>query len=304
MTSLLVWTVGNIQPSITQQVTSGDSPVNLSSASATFNMRPVGSTALKVSAAAVVLSPAIDGVLQYNWQAADVDTAGTYLVWWDVDVTGSTAIQSVGESLVEFRGHAANGYCELEEMKRALTLTGQSFADLDIETAITAASRAIDNTCGRFFYQETSVSYYDAPSFDMVLVDDVVTVSEFAIDLSGTGSSFVASPTNTWVAGPYNNPSIDRPYEWIRLRNWTGPYFPTWYQQTLRVTGVHGWPQVPAPIKEATMMLAHRYLRRVREAPFSIMTVGMESMRAIKIEQSDPDVFQLIQGYIRSRPIL
>ncbi len=145
------------------------------------------------------------------------------------------------------------------------------------------------------------IRYYDAPSFDLVAIDDVVTITDFSIDLSGVGSNYTNQPQSFWVAGPYNNPRQEKPYEFIRLRNYTSPYFPTWYQQTIRVTGLHGWPSVPAPIKQATIMLAHRYVRRAREAPFSIMTLGMETQRAIKIEQSDPDVYFLIGDYVRKR---
>lgn len=305
--SLLVWSVGDTQPSITEAVTSNGSPVNLSAATAVFKMRPVGSTVLKVNASATVVSPKANGNLQYDWQTADVNTAGTYLCWWEITISG--AVQSVGEALIEFRAHSEladlqPGYVELAEFKSALNISSQSFLDLDCQNAILAAARAIDGTCGRPFWKDatTSVHYYDAPSFDMVAIDDVVSVTEFAIDLSGTGANFIAQPTTTWVVGPYNAAAVDKPYEWLRVRNYTAPYFPTWYQKTLRVTGQHGWPEVPGPIKQANMILAHRLLRRAREAPFSIMTVGMESMRAVKIEQSDPDVYFLLQDYIRARP--
>ncbi len=308
--SALIWTVGNVQPAITQQVTSGGAPVNLSSATATFNMRPVGSTALKVSAAAVVASPAIDGNLQYNWQASDVDTAGVYLVWWDVDVTGSTAIQSIGESIVEFRAHTPvgdtiPGYAELEEVKYSLSLSGQTYADLDIQQAISAASRSIDNECGRFFYADpvgtTSVSHYDATTQNLIIIEDLISLTELALDYSGAGTySTVVDPTQV-ILGPYNNANLGKPYEFIQRRIST-QYFPSYLPSSVRVTGRHGWPSVPGPIKDAATMLAHRYVRRKREAPFGIMTVGMESARAIRISQSDPDVYQLISGYVRSQP--
>lgn len=311
MTSL-IWSVGDTQPSITETVTSGGVPVNLSLATATFNMRPVGSTALKVSASATIVAPKANGNLQYDWQAADVDTVGTYLIWWDVDVSGSTALQSVGEAIIEFRDHSpiiqdlAPGYVELEEMKKTLALSGQSYGDLDMQGAIIAASRAIDNSCSRFFYNDppatASTSYYNASTTDLVIVDDLISCTELAVDYSGAGTYNIIFDPSWYMLGPYNNPTIGWPYEWIQRRPLQSQWFPSYLPKSIRVTGRHGWPAVPGPIKDATIMLAHRLIRRKREAPFGILTVGMESMRAIRIEQSDPDVAMMINPYKRQKP--
>ncbi len=302
--SVLQWWVGDTTPGIT---TSGVG--NLSGYTAEFKMRTVGATALLISAAADVVGPPADGNLSYTWQPTDLDTVGIYLAWWDITLTAdSTRIRSVNEQLIEVREHGpidAPAYAELEEIKYTLSLTGQSYADLDIQNAVEAASRAIDNECGRFFYADpvgqASVSYYDASTPSMIIIDDLISLDELAMDYSGAGIyNTIVDPTGI-VLGPYNNPNINRPYEWISRRIST-QYFPTYLPQAIRVTGRHGWPEVPGPIKDATSMLAHRYVRRKREAPFGIMTVGMESARAIRISQSDPDVYQLISNYVRTQP--
>lgn len=303
--TLLVWSVGDLQPSISDTITVGGSPFNLSSSTVVFKMRPVGSTALKVSADAVAVSPKTDGVVRYDWVSGDVDTAGVYLAWWEVTTTG--AVQSVGEQLIEFRAHAPTalpGYVEMEELKRSLSLTGQSNADLDVEYAISAASRAVDGYCGRQFYKDatTSVRFFDARSPDLVLIDDVVSIDEVAIDYTGQGNYTTIWDTTDYNPGPYNNPTRGWPYEWLR-RNWLNTlYLPVWIPKCVRVTGQFGWSDVPGPVKTATAMLAHRLFRRQREAPFAIMTVGMESARAVKIEQSDPDVGAMLASYVKTAP--
>jgi len=62
---------------------------------------------------------------------------------------------------------------------------------------------------------------------------------------------------------------------------------------------VFGWPSVPAPIKQATMILAGRYLQRSRSAPFAILTFG-DGGEAARLTRSDPDVAMLLSPYTRS----
>jgi len=307
LTSLQIWFVGDTSPSISETLTVGGTPFNLSSSTAVFKMRPVGSTALKVNAAAVCVSPKTNGTVRYDWQAADVNTVGQYIAWFEITTSG--AVQTAGEQVLDFRAHAPDaipGYCELEQVKSSLSLSGQSYADLDIRGSIQAASRTIDLVCGRRFYTDGNASaqrFYDASSLDLVLIDDAISISALDIDTAWNGTFSTSLGTSFWNPGPYNNPSLGRPYEWIRRRPLSSAQiFPDWIPMSIRVTGQFGWSAVPGPIQEACAMLAHRYMRRKREAPFGIMTVSAESARAIKIPQSDPDVYQLLLGYIRNRP--
>src|SRR4051794_37542646 len=111
MSDTPVWSVGNRNPSITETITSGGSPVNLASATVKFKMRALNSSILKVDAAAVVVTPA-SGTVRYDWAAADVDTAGNYLVWWEVTDVATGNKQDMNEAIIEFRAHSplTNGY--------------------------------------------------------------------------------------------------------------------------------------------------------------------------------------------------
>ena len=201
-------------------------------------------------------------------------------------------------------------YITVDQLKATLSLSGQVFADDDISAAITAASRAIDNECGRHFWiddDDTTVQYYNASSIDNVVIDDLVVLSELAVDFAGDKTYSSVWTSTQFDLGPYNAANIHWPYEWIRRRWLAGWFFPAWLPKCVRVTGQFGWPEVPGTVQDATTMLAHRLLRRKREAPFAIQTLGMGAAggaRGMRISQTDPDVAQMLEPYKRYRPFL
>ncbi len=304
MPERLVWYTGDRLPVISENITSGGVAVDLSSSTVKFKMRAIGESTLTVDASATIASPATAGNVSYAWAAADVDTAGEYLGWWEVTTGGK--IQAVGEVIIEIRDHAAitQAYVELEDFKQTADLSGFTFADGDAKGAIIAASRAIDEVCGRRFYADSNssqVRYYSPSRPDAVTINDLVTLTSIKLDSGDDGTFETTLTSGQYVLEPLNAAADGKPYTRIRLRPTAFEYFTTGYPKSVEVTGKFGWSAVPQAITEATKILATQILKRKREAPFGVISQGLDGA-AVYIARSDPQVQMLVEPYVRLDP--
>ena len=220
-------------------------------------------------------------------------------------------LAKAGAGLVGAAAETGGLYVSAVELKATLSLSGQTFADPDVNAAISAASRSLDAMCGRRFWADpdtTSVRLYTPDSYRRLMIDDLIDLSALKVDQDGdgtfeetwtVGTDFMLEPPNA----PYDKPV--RPYESAVIRKTARKYFPVDLEQSVQVTGRFGWIAVPPEIEQAATILAAQLLKRSREAPFGIVAFGgLDAGGAIRIARTDPTIANLVTPYIRHTPFL
>lgn len=201
-----------------------------------------------------------------------------------------------------------NGYATRNQIKAALRIGTADTVDDDlIDNCAGAASRLIDGYCNRKFWAVGSATsrVYQADNEFYCNIDDI---SGTAITLKT--SSFPSNGFDvTWTVTDYQleplNANLDGltwSYDKIRA---VGDYlFPTvnanyGEQALVQVTANFGWPSVPEPVTQATIIQASRLFKRY-DSPLGV--AGFGDMGAIRVSRAlDPDVAQLVEPYRRMR---
>lgn len=276
--------------------------VNITGATVHIDVTPIHGGTKVVDAAATIVNAA-GGQVSYTFTAPQTATPGDYLATFTVTFSGGAveSFPNAGYYLVTINPDAptsAQEYASVEELKKTLNLSGSTYADQDVKLALQAATTAIETTCGRKFTLGTSETRKYYPISPMyLLIDDATTITSVT-----TPSTTLVQDTDYYL-DPVRVARPGPPYDVIRSLSVPGTYGPLGYgfisASPVSVTGTFGWPAVPAPVKQATMILAGRYLQRSRSAPFAILSFG-DGGEAARLTRSDPDVAMLLSPYTRS----
>ncbi|HEY7821632.1 MAG TPA: phage head-tail connector protein [Acidimicrobiia bacterium] len=196
-----------------------------------------------------------------------------------------------------------SNYAQLSELKAALRIT-DSVDDTQLNIALTSASRWVDGWCDRTFAAAgTAITYRDfvpVDTFGIVHIDDCVQVTEVRIDDDLDQTYAKTLRAIDWAAEPVNATTYGLTLPFTRLRSYEDGYWPVWRgQPTVRVYARYGWPAVPEPVKQATILQASRLFTRL-DSPLGV--AGMGDMGVMRVSRFvDPDVEQLLLPYRRVR---
>lgn len=192
-------------------------------------------------------------------------------------------------------------YATVQDLRLRLQID-DSQNDAELSDKLDTASRQIEQDTGRVFTLDAAASartlnpagrVVRTREGDKLLIDDIGDTAGLIVEV-GQGTSYVAlTATDDYETGPDNALAMGEPIEWL-LRLWR-PWI-WWPRQRVRVTAKWGWPSVPAPIKEATLLRAARLFRR-RNSPEGV--AGFGDMGPIRVSRTDPDYDALIYPYVQ-----
>jgi hypothetical protein len=195
-------------------------------------------------------------------------------------------------------------YCTLSQLKAEMRIT-DTVNDSQLTLAIAAASRWIDRHCRRRFFvtAEDEVRYFTASKTSVLRprdgLDDIVSVTEIAVDLDGDWEYETIIPEANFTLLPANVALEGWPYTKIGLRN--GAVF-SLVPIGNRITGKFGFPEVPDPVTRACILQAQRSFLR-KDAPYGQVGVSAVGQYLMKI-RPDEDVLLYLNHYVRKATVL
>lgn len=190
----------------------------------------------------------------------------------------------------------ANEYTTLPLLKQQLGNITDADRDAPLNAAIEAASRSVDDYCGRRFYLDaTATPRVYNPSgrlyYDELLVDDIGDTTGLVVETGNDTDGWTAvttsietSPDNAIVQG-------DSITGLVNLDGWSLGRL-----DRVRVTAKWGFPAVPAQVGQATLIQAARLYKR-KESPEGVL--GNAEWGSIRLSRVDPDVAALIARFVR-----
>ena len=169
----------------------------------------------------------------------------------------------------------APDYVTTAELRSYLTRSSVTVDDTYLGMAVTAASRVVDDWCGRQFGKvdapeaRTFAAEYDASRRRWyVPIDDLHSTTGLTVNADDDDDQTYDQAITDYQLWPVNAPQKGRPWERIVV-NRASTVTPYAWDHEVAVSGLFGWAAVPVAVQEATLIEAARiYMRRV--SPFGI----------------------------------
>jgi hypothetical protein len=195
-----------------------------------------------------------------------------------------------------------HAYCTLDDVRGQLSDKDSKVEIALLERAINSASRAVDDWCGRRFWQDASVQVrtYRPEESCSVRVDDISTATGLLVKTdSGDDGTYETS----WTIGtdfqlePLNASADGGAYAWQELVAIGSKRFPSCVRRpALQVTAKFGWSAVPDEVVQATVLRAVALFSR-KNSPNGV--AGFGDFGAVRISRQDSDVIGLLSPFQR-----
>jgi hypothetical protein len=187
-------------------------------------------------------------------------------------------------------------------------LSGTS-QDTNIDNAINASSRLIDQITGRNFFKSESVQvkFFTPDNHHILDVPDIATTTGLIVQLDttddGTHNKTITLDTDFYLKA-INVTDLDGdndiPYQTlVILDKRSSERFDPDIVKNVKITATWGFNSVPSAIKQACLLQSSRLWKR-KDSPFSTYGSG-DTGETELFQKMDPDAKTLIKPYIKHR---
>lgn len=197
-----------------------------------------------------------------------------------------------------------DSYATLSELKAYLRITDTN-DDNELTDALASASRGIESVAHRQFNDAGSATarVYYPDHARLAEVDDFHTITGLVVK---TDEGDDGTYETTWAAADYQlqplNGMVSGQTGWPWWEVWavSSRRFPSCSDRApLQVTARWGWATVPAPVKQACLIVAAETFK-LQDAPFGV--AGFGDMGAIRV-RDNPMAMKRLAPYVRN-PVL
>lgn len=225
--------------------------------------------------------------------------AGQWLLKWTVTGTGQgTEYQQVFVTANPTVGGQPY-YADLETLRLSVSM-GSDVTSQDrlLLRNLAAASRGIDNFCGRRFWRDTTTTARryrtrdltaPDPDGELLFVDDIATTEGLVVE---TGDGVTWTTVTDYTAEPEDYLARVRPITGLRR----DPGLAWSSSRYVRVTAVWGFPAIPDEVVEACLLQAARLFKR-KDSPEGVS--GSAEWGAVRLSRIDPDVGVIVKDLMK-----
>jgi hypothetical protein len=239
---------------------------------------------------------------QYDLLVPCTSSYGAHGLWSYVWIgTGAVSDIQPGTWRV-FPSQLGVWYCGLEELRDRLGFT-DSADDYAAQQAIQSATTEVNDHCGQVFYRSTETRTFVPHSLLEIDIDPLVSITSLNVDQVGNGvfaEAWIQDTDYQLKLGTdrynLNALGVQRPYRKVQATQ-GGKWFPYIYPWSrydrVQIIGTWGWPSVPPPVAQATLMLAAQRFKE-KDAPFGIS--GVNDFGVVRIKQN-PEIINMLRPY-------